>query len=294
MHLDPYRRFAYRHFRRAAVQGARRNTNLSRALQRAHMTIRPDVYIASLYLTSLIVTFAGLLVVIVYGVGQYLGYLPGRLTTTLIMLPVPLAAAGTVHLFGLLQPDLKARTRARDINAKLPYALNYISTMAAAGATPQRIFHGLSQQSIYGQVAEEAAWIDRDLNVLGYDLIQALNVGIDRSPSQRWQDLLQGAITVLTSGGDIKGYFSSKSEQFMYDNRQEQKKFLESLGVLAESFVVVVAAAPLFLIVILSVMTMFGNSATQSLAMGYILVLVMLPFAQAGFVYTIKTMTPEA
>ena len=63
---------------------------------------------------------------------------------------------------------------------------------------------------------------------------------------------------------------------------------------LAESFVTVVVAAPLFLIVILSVMTSLGGDAEQTLVLGYSLVLLLLPLAQFGFAMTIKTMTPEA
>jgi len=166
--------------------------------------------------------------------------------------------------------------------------------MAAGGATPDRIFDTLSRQAVYGEIANEAALIRRDVQVLGSDIITALTHAVDRSPSVRWQDVLQGAITSLTSGGDLRLYFLNKAEQFMVDNRQDQKMFLETLGVLAESFVTVVVAAPLFLLVILSVMASFGADAARMLTIGYILILVMLPMAQAAFAYTIRTVTPEA
>ena len=53
-------------------------------------------------------------------------------------------------------------------------------------------------------------------------------------------------------------------------------------------------AAPLFLLVILSVMASFGADAARMLTIGYVLILVMLPMAQAAFAYTIRTVTPEA
>ncbi|HET6399721.1 MAG TPA: hypothetical protein VFH47_09235, partial [Candidatus Thermoplasmatota archaeon] len=59
-------------------------------------------------------------------------------------------------------------------------------------------------------------------------------------------------------------------------------------------FVTVVVAAPLFLIVILSVMTSFGGSADDTLVLGYSLILVLIPLSQLGFAWTIKVMTPEA
>jgi flagellar protein FlaJ len=143
-------------------------------------------------------------------------------------------------------------------------------------------------------VAREAAWITRDVRLLGADIVGALQRAIDRSPSAKFQDFLQGAATALASGGDLKSYFSGKAEQFMLENRQDQRKFLDGLGVLAESFVTVVVAAPIFIIVILSVMNAFGGDASANLTIGYILILVMIPLAQAGFAWTIKTITPEA
>lgn len=294
MAIGSFRRVALRTFGAYAERASRNNPHLGFALQRAHIRVRPEVYLSSAYLTASIAALVGLVVIGLYAAYAVATSDPGRIRSIFLVVPLPLLAAGAVYLVAIVSPDLKARGRARDIDAKVPYALNYIATMASAGTTPEHIFTSLSKQTVYGEVANEAAIISRDLNILGLDLISALNKGIDRSPSQYWEDVLQGAITVLTSGGDLTDYFNSKSEQYLAANRQDQKQFLESLGVLAESFVVVVVAAPLFLLVILSVMTMFGGSGSQMLTMGYLLVLIMLPMAQAGFGMAIKTMTPEA
>ncbi len=294
MAIGAYRRVALRLFGAQAERAVRRNERIGFALQRAQIRLRPEVYLSSAYLTAGLASLVGLLVVVMYAAYAIAGGNASDVRSIAIFVPLPLLAGAGVYLVAMMQPDMKARTRARDIDAKLPYALNYIATMASAGATPERIFSSLATQSVYGEVANESAVISRDLNVLGIDLMNALNNGIDRSPSQYWEDVLQGAITVLSSGGELREYFNSKSEQYLAANRQDQQQFLESLGVLAESFVVVVVAAPLFLIVILSVMTMFGSSAKQMLTLGYMMVLVLLPMAQAGFGVTIKTMTPEA
>ncbi len=294
MAIGLYRRIALRVFGPQAERAVRRNERIGFALQRAQIRLRPEVYIASAFLTAMLAGLAGMVIVTMFAVYALASGDAANVRAIAIFIPLPFLAAAGVYMISVMLPDMRGRNRARDIDAKLPYALNYIATMASAGATPERIFTSLSKQDVYGEVANEAAVISRDLNILGIDLLNALNNGIDRSPSQYWEDVLQGAITVLTSGGELRDYFNSKSEQYLAANRQDQKQFLESLGVLAESFVVVVVAAPLFLIVILSVMTMFGSSATQMLTLGYLMVLVLLPLAQAGFGVTIKTMTPEA
>lgn len=294
MALRRFERVAHRLFGAAAGRAAAANAHLRITLQKAHINLRPEVYLASAYLTTLLASLGTLLPVLILLGLSAAGILDLSPRTLIILAPAPVVVAVMVYLLTLVLPDLRAANRARDIDAKLPYALNYVATMASAGATPETVFASLAQQPIYGVVAQEAARITRDVQYLGADILTALSRGIERSPSPKLEDLLQGAITTLTSGGDLKTYFVQKSEQFLYENRQEQKRFLDGLGILAESFVTVVVAAPLFLIIILTVMTSFGGDATQTLVLGYTLVFVLIPVSQAGFAWAIKVMTPEA
>ncbi|MGB1586122.1 MAG: type II secretion system F family protein [Thermoplasmatota archaeon] len=292
--MNGFQRLAFRWFGSIGERLTQRNQRLHHALTQAAIDIRPEVYLST-YLLIMTGAFFILLIPVILAIilsGAGLQDVPG--TLLIVIVPAPLIAAALVYVVAFMAPELRANTRAREIDARLPYALNFIATMAAAGATPERIFASLGQQEVYGDVAREARMIRRDLQILGKDIVTALAHASDRSPSSNFQDLMQGAITTLTSGGDLTRYFINKSEQYMLQNRQDQKSFLESLGVLAESFVTVVVAAPLFLMVILSVMTTFGADANQMLVSGYLIVLVMLPLAQAGFAATIKFVTPEA
>ena len=80
----------------------------------------------------------------------------------------------------------------------------------------------------------------------------------------------------------------------MRENRRMQKEFLETLGVLAESYVTVVVAAPLFMIVMISVMSMVstGSMGSSTLIM-YMIAFIMLPLAHLGFAAVISSMSPE-
>ncbi len=294
MALRRYERFAYHVFGALAERAARQNAHLRITLQKAHINLRPEVYLSSAYLTTALAAAASVLPGLVAMGLTAAGFVDLAPRLFILLLPAPFVVGTMVYLLTLLLPDLRATTRARDINAKLPYALNYMATMAAAGATPETVFQSLARQPIYGVVTAEAARITRDIELLGTDVVTALNRAIDRSPSPKLEDLLQGAITTLTSGGDLKTYLAQKSEQFIYENRQEQHRFLDSLGVLAESFVTVVVAAPLFLVVILSVMTSLGSSGRQTMLIGYVLVFALIPGSQAAFAWAIKVMTPEA
>lgn len=64
------------------------------------------------------------------------------------------------------------------------------------------------------------------------------------------------------------------------------------MGVMAESYVVVAAAAPLFLIVILSVMTLLSGGSNPTFLLN-ILILLCMPVIHAMFAYLLRSMRPD-
>lgn len=293
MTLNRYQRFAYRLLGQSVDSSAQANAHLRLSLQRAHIYQRPEVYLGTSYLNMIIAFAGGLLMIGLLATLDVVGLVNLPIFAYALMVPLPLALAFFIYLLTFLLPDIKAQSRSQDIDAKLPYALNYMAALASAGVTPDQVFKSLAEQPIYGEVANEAALITRDLNGMGRDLVTAMTSAIDRSPSIKFQDFLQGAVTSITSGGDFNKYLQTKADQFVQENRQEQKKFLENLGVLAESYVTVVVAGPLFVIVLLAIMIMFGGQGGDMLGLGYMLVLVLVPLAQLGFGVTVRSITPE-
>ncbi len=294
MGLVTVQRFGFKVFGRYAAARVHENPRLALMLQRAHITVRPDVYLSTGYLVMLTTVVATGLPSALIALLHFVGVRPLPLPLLVLTIIAPFVIGLAFYSSWMTLPSLRALSRARDIDAKLSYSLNYMATMANAGATPEKIFARLASNPLYGEVSEECAWIQRDLELLGRDVISALSEASDRSPSLKFQDFLQGAITTLTAGGDLKGYLVSKSEQFQAENEQNQNRFLEGLGVIAESYVTVVVAAPLFIIVLLSVLTSFGTSPTDVLTLGYVTVLILVPISQLGFAVSISFMTPEA
>ena len=144
-----------------------------------------------------------------------------------------------------------------------------------------------------GEIQKEALWIVRDIDVFNQDIITALRNAIERSPSVLFQDFLQGIITTITSGGELKPYFTMKAKEYMRYYGMEQKKFHEALAMLAESFIIVVVAFPLFLIVMMSLMVFVGGNPKATMQFFYIVIFFLIPLSQVGFIYAIMRITPE-
>lgn len=292
---EDHYRVAMRLFGKAARKDASRNTKLRHTLEQAHMDLLPELFTAVVWLNSLLAFALGyVLVGIVLGATFLLaGALPAPAIFAVLM-ALPLFVAGVTYVGMSVYPDYRAGERKRLIDRELPYAVNYIAAMSSAGVVPSALLRDLARETTYGEVAREVAWMVRDLDLLGLDLVTSLQRGIARSPSLRFQEFLQGAKTTILSGGDLKTYFSNKAEQYMSENRRIQKDFLESLGIMAESYVTVVIAGPLFMLVMLSIMLVVGKSGPSSETFLFLLIFVLLPIAHAGFSWILKNMAPES
>jgi len=295
--LTNYQAFCWRLMGRAAMLRAKPNPRLELQLQQAHLRMRPEEYIAYVWTSTLIAFIAAL------GAASLLGgtmlallHVPVGLVLVFFILIVLLPP---MMVFGVLlaMPGSKSKTRARDINKRIGPAMSFISAMASADVNIDVIFKELARQDIYGEIKNEAEWITRDTELLGIDILTAINKAAQRTPSTKFQEFLQGVVTTSTSGGQLKPYFLQKAEQFEKEGKLEMRAQLETLGLMAESFVTVVVAFPLFLVVIMAIMAIVpgggGNPDTTVLLLEMVVGL-MIPFSQFGFIFFIWNMTKES
>lgn len=298
--LTQYQKMCYKLFWGVAKRFTEKNYRLKDNLMKARIKILPEAYMSCTWMNAILGGVAGLVVGVT--VRETLIMLESRLGKSIIppilytIIPVifPVLVAGLIYLLSLTSPSSKAKARKKDIDAHLPYATNFITAMASAHATPQVIFKSLgSQEKIYGEVSKEAAWIYRDMSALGCDLITAIKRAVERSPSEKFQEFLQGIIGTLTAGGQLKSYLSGRAEYYMRENRREQKDFMDGIGVLAESYIVVGVAMPLFLIIMLVVMSWVGGMAALSIMMFILVVFLILPVIHVAYAGLIYMMTPK-
>ncbi len=288
--LTKYQSLCYKIFGRKASKSTQIEY-IKRAIEKSFMEVRPEAYVSMAWMNGILGGVAGIVLIFLYFyvLPQFFS-LPTKLLA--VVVPSPILLGALAYFITMMLPESRANRRKKDIDVKLPYALNFIAAMSTAGITPAEIFKSLAEQPVYGEVHKESAWIYRDIAIFNIDIITALRNAANRTPSVKFQEFLQGAITTIHSGGDLKKYFLAKADEYMRENRRLQKEFLETLGVLAESYVTVVVAAPLFLIIMLSVMSMFGGSPSTALVM-YLIAFIMLPVANLGFALVIQSMSPE-
>ena len=173
----------------------------------------------------------------------------------------------------LSYPGMQKNARATKINLTLHNAVSYLYAMRRGGAELLTVFKSISDNAdIYGEVAIEFRQVVRDAEYFGLDILAALRNLSLTTPSEKFKDFLEDLISVINSGGNISTYLEARVRLYQDEARFEQKQFLSLLQMVAESYVTVFVAGPLFLIIIMVVMGMVGSSATLQLtAITYLL-----------------------
>ena len=268
-----------------------------------------EAYLSTAFVSSIIVGFCAAVVIGLFTwilklptLIKYKGAVPGPLValsahslvlgTIFITIFSLLVFGGLTYVAFILYPGLEAGNRQRNIDATLPYAINYVTSMSTAGITPAEVFRLLGDSPIYGQSAVEARYVAREIDIFGRDLIDALRLVSSTTPSKRMKEFLQGAMASISSGGNLTDYFRTKADQYALENRQTQKLFLDTLGLIAESYVTTMVAGTLFLIILQSIMSVLsGDNKPMFL---YAVVYLMIPLGSIAFVVMISSMTPES
>lgn len=285
---------AYTLFERPATEAAKENYQLREDLEKARIRTLPAVYIATVWLNTIVSIVVGVASLVALLVVLNLLGLALPFPLDLVVYLVPLLAPVGTYVGGMVTPSAKASSRRKRLDWKLPYAANFVAAMAAANATPEKIFKSLAEQEdIYGEVSREAAWLYRDIEILGKDTLTAMKDAVKRSPSDKWNDFLQGIVSTMTSGGNLKIYFLSRAEDMMKGLRRETKDFLEGLALLGETYVVVAVAMPLFLIVMMSIMMWISAQGAGADSLFVLIVFVMLPVIHTAYATAIYTSAPE-
>ena len=309
--MDEYSTIAHVIFGGEVKKRKDRYFTLQKQLRQAHMAQTYEVYVSVAYLTSIILGIIGALLGLLLGfllggtilkstnianlhLGISIPFLSGM--AEIIVLFVSMIILGVIgyivtYTTFMLIPSFNASERKSKINKALPSAVTFMYAMSKGGADIISIIRSLHEaENTYGEVSKEIGFVIRDMDYFGNDLRIAMLNCVNQTPSDMMQDLLSNLLSVIDSGGDVTSYLNNKVEQYRMRVLQDQKSFLEILGLMAESYVTMFVAGPLFIIIMSSVMTIMNGGSPMIL---YILVYAVLPIGSVMFVVMISMLTPQ-
>ncbi|MCW1296061.1 MAG: type II secretion system F family protein [Candidatus Parvarchaeota archaeon] len=194
-----------------------------------------------------------------------------------------------------LYPSYRAKERERSINTNLPFAINYMSAIAASGLSPYHLFRIMYESKEYGEIRREMGRIVGISDELGLDVVSSLKNVASTTPSENLSKFLLGISSTIETGGDLRKFLEVESEKALFEYEIRRKKYHELLSTYADIYAAVAVAAPLFLIATLTLLNALGGTimgfSIQSLL--FLGTYIILPFLNIIFIFFVEITQPQ-
>jgi flagellar protein FlaJ len=275
--------------------------SMKQTLALAGMRVGFKAYVSMIIFVALVATavsFFAWLVLFSLGIGTVMG-LPIASSSVLGIIAFSIIFSILTGLAflggGYMVPIMKMGSRKSRLDQFLPFTSSYMTVLASAGVNPERILRSTSEKDPKFMLSDEIAQVIGRIDLLGYDVISALNAEVDHSPSTNWQDLLRGFAGVIRTGGDMKKFFQGITDHFFQKRALAVQSFLDTLGIIAETYVLMLIAFPLMLVVMLSIMASIGGSlgGIDVFSFMYMLAFILIPICGVMFLFILDQMQPK-
>lgn len=228
--FEAYKRFCY-----IFGQSFDKNPNrdITKLIYQADLEMTPGMFTSLWLVTSVL---GGILLLILSSVILLLPQSPFHTPTPYVyILLITLIGVGASAIGFPFYLQNEIENKKRDIDKQIPYALAFMSILASSGATPLDIIRRLSRED-YGQISNEFRKVLFRVDILGEDVVSAMNGLVRNTPSELFRDICVDMTNIIYGGGGLKSYLETKSKDLMAIRRQTYKEFVESLAIFGEGY----------------------------------------------------------
>jgi flagellar protein FlaJ len=191
------------------------------------------------------------------------GLLDRFLKVSWILVATPLIAFITTYFY----PSLEKKASEGKINQELPFATIHMSSISSSMIEPSKIFDIIIQTKEYPHIEKEFTKLINEINVHGYNLVNALRNRALYCPSSRLSELFNGLATTITSGGDLPDFFEKRAQSLLFEHKLEREKEIRASETFMDIYISVVIAAPMMLMLLLMMMKIGGLGISLSTGM---------------------------
>jgi len=250
-------------------------------LEKARIKIYPETYVSLMFFIALLtipVSVISIVLLLVFG------FMP-----IIFLIPFPFY----IMVGFLIIPMSKASDRASGLEREMPFAAAYISVMASGGIAPYTSFKRLAEVELMPAMRGEAREIIKDVEIFGRDPLTALEQAAKKNPLDIFRDFLSGYASTVIIGGDIGHFLERKAEEIFKTRALRVKAAAERLGMLLETFIIVMVMMSLCFYILFSVDSIYSVGVT--LYSGIILYTYLFtPLLSLMFIYLAHSMQPKS
>ena len=269
--------------------------NLKVYLIKSDIALLSMTYVSVIFFTSLLAFFGVLIGSLV--TGFFLG--TSILTSLLRSISFAFLSIVATLFIGYYYPAMVARNRNRAIANDLPFVTIHMAAVSGSGAQPIAVFNLVLNSGEYKGLEKEIKKIVNYVNLFGYELTAALRSVSVTTPSAKFRELLTGIVSTLESGGDLKDYLKSKSDDALTSYRLDRRKYVESLATYSDIYTGVLIAAPLLFIATLAIINVLGGKicagsfCSEASTLGFVGTFFIIPLLNVLFLLFLNAIQPE-
>ena len=137
---------------------------------------------------------------------------------------IPLMLPIVTFIMLYLYPSLERKSSSSKIDQELPFAVIHMGAISGSGMAPAQIFKVIGTSEDYPNLRKEIRKVLNQINLYGYDLVNALSNAARSAPSEKLKELFNGVATTIHSGGSLKEFFEKRGETLLVNYRLEEEK----------------------------------------------------------------------
>ncbi len=279
--LETLEAWSFRLFGRFSPSFLKRVMEFKDQLERAKIKIYPETYVSLMFFTALLTLPVSIIALVIL---YFYFFIP-----IIFLIPLPMY----VIIGFMLIPMSRASERASNLEREMPFAATYVSVMASGGIAPYTSFKRLAEVELMPVMRDEAREIIKDVEIFGINPLTAIENAARRNPLDVFKDFLSGYASTVVVGGDIRHFLERKAEDIFKTRAMRVKAAAERLGMLLETFIIVMVLMSLCFYILFSVESIYSTGiSTYS---GIILYTYLFtPLLSFMFIYLAHSMQPKS
>ena len=132
-----------------------------------------------------------------------------------------------VFIYLLYLPRLAKADYIKEVEDNLPLFLLYFYGLVSSGVNIIKAIEISAKREEFGKLSKDIKFLHYLINSLGYDVLSALMILANRTPSQRFKEFLYELVSVIRSGGSIKETVRELAREALVDYEIKLKSFIE-------------------------------------------------------------------
>jgi flagellar protein FlaJ len=250
-------------------------------LAKAGIKIYPETYVSLMFLMATL-TLPVTIVALVLLYFTHIIFL-------IFLVPLPIY----VMIGFMVAPSSKAGERASSLEREMPFAATYITVMASGGIPPYMSFKRLTEVQLLPATRKESRGLIRDVEIFGVDPLSALEKAAKYNPLDIFRDFISGYASTVIIGGDVIHFLETKAQEIFKSGSMRVKAAAERMGMLLESFIIVMVLMSLCFYILFSVESIYSTG--MDMGSGVIMyTYVFTPLLSIVFLYLAHGMQPKS